>query len=259
MKAPIVVKIGGAVLDDLALFWEQVKAIDSPVVIVHGGGAQSTELANKLGHTPKIIEGRRVTGDLDLKIAEWAMRGRINVRLTAEANTHGIRAVGLSGVDGAMIKVRRREPWNIHGEKVDFGWVGEIISIDTALIEAVSDAGFISIIAPLGIDHIGQRYNVNADTIACTLARSIRAKELLLVTDTGGVLRDLKNSSSLLKTCSPSDERIGIDQGWISGGMSVKLKTARKALEDGVPSVYILGVDDLLQKKNATSIVGVGI
>ena len=84
-----------------------------------------------------------------------------------------------------MINVRRREPWLIDGEKVDFGWVGEIVSIDITLIETISDAGFIPIIAPLGTDNSGQRYNVNADTVACTLAAHIRAKELLLVTDSG--------------------------------------------------------------------------
>lgn len=255
MRAPIVIKIGGAVLDNLTRFWDQIKAMDSPVVIVHGGGIQSTSLANQLGHTPKIIEGRRVTGSLDLKIAEWAMRGAVNVRLVAEANACGLKAVGLSGVDGAMINVHRREPWLIDGEKVDFGWVGEIISIDTTLIETISDAGFISIVAPLGIDNSGQRYNVNADTVACALAARIHAKELLLVTDSGGVLRNLNDPSSLLRTCSPSDEAAGITQGWISGGMSVKIQTARGALEKGVSRVWILGVDDLLQKQNATSII----
>ncbi len=255
MRAPVVIKIGGAVLDDLSRFWDQIKLMDSPIVIVHGGGVQSTSLAKRLGHTPRIIEGRRVTGELDLKIAEWAMRGAVNIQLVAEANSHGVRAAGLSGADGSMIRVHRRKPWIINGTEVDFGWVGEITSIDTTLIEAMSEAGFVSIIAPLGVDHTGQRYNVNADTVACALAGSIHAKELLLVTDTGGVLRDVKNHSSLLRTCSPSDEAEGLGQGWISGGMSVKLQTARGALEQGVSYVWILGADDVLQKQKATSII----
>ena len=255
MKAPIVIKIGGVVLDDLSLFWRQVKAIASPVVIVHGGGVQSTNLAKQLGHTPRIIEGRRVTGNLDLKIAEWVMRGAVNVQLVAEANACGIRAVGLSGIDGGLIKVRRRKPWVIHGKTVDFGWVGEIVSIEPTVIETMSDAGYVSIIAPLGVDHTGQRYNVNADTVACTLAGNMNAKELLMVTDTGGVLRDRSDPSSLLRVCSPSDEATGIAQGWIRGGMSVKLQTARSALEKGVPNVWILGVDDVLRKQSATSII----
>jgi len=256
MKAPVVIKIGGAILDNLTLFWNQVKMIESPVVIVHGGGAQSTSLAKLLGHTPKIIEGRRVTDILDLKIAEWVMRGAVNVQLTAEANAHGIRAIGLSGVDGGMIKARRREPWIIDGKKVDFGWVGEIVSIDTNLIKDISDAGYTLIIAPLGVDHTGQRYNVNADTVACTLAECIDADELLLVTDTGGVRKNVQDATSLLRTCSASDEIAGTEQGWISGGMLVKLQMAREALKKGVPNIFILGVDDLLDKQNATAIIG---
>lgn len=255
MRAPVVIKIGGGTLDHLDLFWGQLKLIKPPPIIIHGGGVQSSILANRLGHTPRIIDGRRVTGDLDLSIAEWTMRGAINVRLVAEANACELRAVGLSGVDGSILNVRRREPWLIDDEMVDFGWVGEIVSIDTALIETVSNAGFIPIIAPLGVDASGQRYNVNADTVAGALAIATQAKELLLVTDTGGVLQDPADPESILRTCSPTEEAAGIDQGWITGGMLVKLRIAREALASGVPSVWILGADDLLQRQNATSVL----
>ncbi|MYH07344.1 MAG: acetylglutamate kinase, partial [Rhodothermaceae bacterium] len=130
MRAPVVIKIGGGTLDHLDPFWDQLKLIKPPPVIVHGGGVQSSILANHLGHSPRIINGRRVTGDLDLNIAEWTMRGAINVRLVAEANARELKAVGLSGVDGSILNVRRREPWLIDDEMVDFGWVGEIVSID---------------------------------------------------------------------------------------------------------------------------------
>lgn len=255
MRAPVVIKIGGGTLDNLDLFWDQLKLITPPPIIIHGGGVQSSILANRLGHTPRIINGRRVTGDLDLNIAEWTMRGAINVRLVAQANTRELRAVGLSGVDGSILNVRRREPWLIDDEMVDFGWVGEIVSIDTTLIEIVSNAGFIPIIAPLGVDAAGQRYNVNADTVAGALAIATQAEELLLVTDTGGVLQDPANPKSVLRTCSPTDEAEGIDKGWITGGMLVKLRIAREALASGVPSVWILGADDLLKRQNATSVL----
>ena len=138
---------------------------------------------------------------------------------------------------------------------VDFGWVGEIVSIDITLIEIVSNAGFIPIIAPLGADASGQRYNVNADTVAGALAIATQAKELLLVTDTGGVLKDPVDPESILRTCTPTDEAAGIDQGWITGGMLVKLKIAREALASGVSSVWILGAGDLLKRQNATSVL----
>ena len=256
MKPPIVIKLGGGVVDHLSEFWDQLKCIDSPVVIVHGGGAQSTRLANRLGHTPRIVEGRRITGDLDLKITEWVIAGEINKQLTAEANASGLRAVGFCGVDGATIQVQKREPWRINGEVIDFGWVGEIISIDTSLIGAISHAGFVSIIAPIAADKTGRRFNVNADTAACSLAENLNARELLLVTETGGVLRDLDDPSSLLRSCSPADETTGLAQGWISGGMSVKLQSARHALAGGVSNVWVLGVNDLLDKQNATAVIG---
>ena len=255
MRAPVVIKIGGGTLDNLDLFWDQLKLVKPPPIIIHGGGVQSSSLATRLGHTPRIIDGRRVTGDLDLSIAEWTMRGAINVRLVAQANARKLRAVGLSGVDGSILNVRRREPWVIEDEIVDFGWVGEIVSIDTTLIETVSDAGFIPIIAPLGVDATGQRYNVNADTVAGALAIATQAEELLLVTDTGGVLKDPTDPESILRTCSPTDEAAGIDQGWITGGMLVKLRIARKALASGIPSVWILGANDLLLRQNATSVL----
>lgn len=255
MRAPVVIKIGGGTIENLDLLWDQLKLIKSPLIIVHGGGIQSSKLANRLGHTPRIINGRRVTGNLDLNIAEWTMRGAINVQLVAQANTCNLKAVGLSGVDGSILNVRRREPWLIDGEMVDFGWVGEIVSVDTTLIETVSNAGFMPIIAPLGVDAIGQRYNVNADTVACAIAVATQAEELLLITDTGGVLRDPTDQGSILRTCSPTDEAAGIDQGWITGGMLVKLRIAREAVVLGIPSVWVLGADDLLQRQRATSVI----
>jgi len=254
-KPPVVIKIGGTVLEDLSAFWRQVSAIKSPVVIVHGGGNQSTKLAKQLGHTPKMIEGRRVTTTLDLQIAEWVMRGSVNISLVADANINGLHAVGLSGVDGRMIEVSRREPWVIDGETVDFGWVGEITDINTTVIDELSDMGFTCIIAPIGSDYTGQRFNINADTVAGSLAEHLDASELVFVTDTGGVMKDLSDPSSRLISCSPDDEADGIEQGWISGGMAVKLTTARKALNHGVSNVWITGVNDVFYKINATEII----
>ncbi|MCY4226078.1 MAG: acetylglutamate kinase [Bacteroidetes bacterium] len=255
MSRPVVVKIGGTVMNDLSTLWEQIQFIKSPVVIVHGGGSQSTKLANQLGHSPRIIHGRRVTTDLDLNIAEWVMRGSVNVSLVAQANINGLHAVGLCGVDGRMIDVQRREPWIIDGETVDFGWVGEIIDVNTTVIDQLSDAGFTCIIAPIGYDHTGQRFNINADTVACALAEHLVASDLVFVTDTGGVMKDLSDPYSRLITCSPDDEIEGVNHGWISGGMSVKLQMARNALNHGVSKVWITGVRDVLYKINATEII----
>ena len=255
MSAPIVLKIGGTVINDMSSLWHQIHSLRSPTVIVHGGGNQSTQLAHQLGHSPRMIDGRRVTTTLDLKIAEWVMRGSVNVALVTDANVHGLHAVGLSGIDGRMIEVQRRKPWVINGETVDFGWVGEIVDINTSVIDQLLGAGFVCVIAPLGFDHTGQRFNINADTVACSLAEHLNASELIFVTDTGGVMKDLSDPSSRLISCSADDEVKGIEEGWISGGMAVKLHTARDALNHGVSKVWITGIKDVLYKINATEIV----
>ena len=252
---PVVIKIGGGILSNLGNFWSQVKALPPPVVIVHGGGAQSTALARQLNHDPRIIHGRRVTTDLDLAIAEWAMRGSINVRLVAGASTHGLKCVGLSGVDGNLMIVRKREPWTISGETIDFGWVGEIEHIDTHVLHTLMDTNYIPVIAPLGLDSNGHRYNVNADTVAGALATSLNARELLLVTGTGGLLRDASCSDTLLTTCSKADYEQGLSENWITGGMGVKLHIALQVLQSDIDRVYILGPDDLLKKQHATRVV----
>ena len=253
--APIVIKIGGGVLGELEVFWQQVASLQSPVVIVHGGGAQSTELARQLGHSPRIINGRRVTSHLDLCISEWVMRGSVNVRLVAEARAcQNLKCVGLSGADGNLITVRKREPWVIDGETVDFGWVGEITQVNPQLIHLLHGAGFIPIIAPLGIGPDGQRYNVNADTVAAMIAQTLKAAALYLVTDTGGLMRHASRPETLLANCRQEDFQQGLKQGWITGGMGVKLQVAFEALEAGVGSVYILGPDDLIDYEHATRV-----
>lgn len=252
---PIVIKIGGAVLSKLNRFWHQVAALPYPVVVVHGGGAQSTRLAKRLGHTPRIIQGRRVTSDLDLAVAEWAMRGEVNLRLVSEGLSKGVNCVGLSGADGGMIKVKKRKPWTIEGEVIDFGWVGDITRIDPHVIRTLLRGGYVPVIAPLARGPDGHRYNVNADTVAGALAQALKAKELLLVTDTGGLRRQTNKSNSLLRKCLKADYEQGLQEGWITGGMHVKLHVAYEALEGGVESVYILGPDHVKEKRYATRVL----
>ena len=251
----VVIKIGGGVLDELTEFWPLVRKIQHPVIIVHGGGAQSTALANRLGHKPRIVQGRRVTTDLDLAIAEWTMRGTVNVQLVSQACAQGLKPVGLSGVDGKLIQVRKRVPWTIEGEVVDFGWVGEITCVNARVLTVLLEAGFLPIVAPLGVDETGQRYNVNADTVAGAIAASVKAKALLFVTETGGLLQDANQPKSLMKTCNATDVERGLAEGWISGGMGVKLTVAQTALESGVSRVFVLGPQDILEKKRATRVV----
>jgi len=257
---PIVIKIGGAVLeepDGLEAFWRQVKALHetTPVVIVHGGGKQATEVARRLGHDPRIVHGRRVTTDLDLEIVLWTMRGSVNAGLVAQASRHGLSAVGLCGADGGLLGVSKRPPWEIDGERVDFGWVGEVEHVETKVLDDLLQGGFVPLVAPLGVDAHGQLYNVNADTVAHALATALAASQLLLVTQAGGVRKGVDEEASPLPLCDKETFDHGLAAGWIAGGMRVKLHVAFEALNAGIAEVFILAPDDLLARAYATRVV----
>ena len=260
MVRPIVIKVGGALVgsaDLLAPLWDAVRTLreSAPVLIVHGGGPQATALARQLGHEPRIVHGRRVTTDLDLSIIQWTLRGELNTRLVAQAVRHGLPAVGLSGVDGGSLRVHKRPPWVMDGEEVDFGWVGDIDRLETNLLEYLLERSFVPVFAPLGSDGEGNVYNVNADTVACTLAAAFSAVQFLLVTETGGVQKEVGQPASRL---SRIDERLfqeGVGTGWIGGGMRVKLNVAFDARRGGIPEVYILAPDDILTRERGTRVI----
>lgn len=259
-STPVVIKIGGALLGDqeaMAAFWEQVRRLHEtvPVVIVHGGGKQATDAARRLGHEPRIIHGRRVTTDIDLEIVTWTMRGGVNVALVAQAAQHGLRAVGLSGADGGLLRVHKRPPWTIDGEAVDFGWVGDVDYAAPRVLESLLQAAFIPIVAPLGIDDGGNLYNVNADTVSQAIATALGATQLFLVTESGGVRREVNDEASRLAHCDHATYQAGLAEGWIAGGMGVKLHVAFQALQAGIAEVFILAPDDLLDKAYATKVV----
>ena len=257
---PVVVKIGGSLIDDdeqMAALWPALRSLREQVsvVLVHGGGKQMSAMADRLDHTPRRVQGRRVTTDLDLEIAQWTMGGALNTDLVAQARAHDLTAVGLSGADAALLQVTKRPPWDIDGQTVDFGWVGDVTDVDPTVITTLLDGGMIPVIAPLGIDEDGQLYNVNADTVACAVARGLRARQLVFVTGTGGVRRDAEDAASHLDTCDTATFEQGIDEGWIEGGMRVKIETALDALNDGVNEAVICAPDDLEHQNRSTRVV----
>ncbi|PEN14419.1 acetylglutamate kinase [Longibacter salinarum] len=255
-----VVKISGTLLDqpaDLDAFWRSVAnlADSGPLVLVHGGGKQATALAERLGHTPTVVQGRRVTTDLDLDIVQWALCGKINTQLVAAAKQHGLRAVGLSGADDSMLQVEKRPAWTVDGEQVDFGWVGDVVGVDPDVLHHLVASGRVPVVAPLGIDDAGQVYNVNADTVAQNIAAALGASKLLLVTASGGVRREAESAETHLDTCDADMVATGIAEGWIEGGMRVKVETALAALDSGVREAFICAANDLLARSHATQVV----
>lgn len=260
MAKTTVIKIGGALVareEALAALWSAVAGMmDSRrVVVVHGGGPAATEIARRFGHEPRMVHGRRVTTDTDLRIVQWTMRGELNSTLVAYARRAGVTAVGISGADGAVLRVVKRPPWTIDGESVDFGWVGDVQSVESQLLDVLLENGYVPVVAPLGIDDSGLLYNVNADTVSCALADALGADEYLLVTESGGVRRNASDPKSHLDVCSRDEYERGVSEGWIEGGMRVKLKVAFDALNSGISDVFIVSPADILTRDRGTKIV----
>ena len=135
---------------------------------------------------------------LDLDIIQWTLRGQLNLQLVRTAQMAGLAAVGLSGADAGLVQVEKRPPWMIDGEEIDFGWVGDIINVAPNVVVALLDAGFLPVIATLGIDANYQTYNVNADTVARAIAEAVKASRFILVTESGGVRRHAHDPASHL-------------------------------------------------------------
>lgn len=254
------VKIGGALVDDpaaLATFWQGVARLLAEgrrVVVVHGGGPQSSALTRRLGGTPKMVAGRRVTGDLDLDVTAYAIRGKASAALVATARAAGIAAVGVAGLDGGLVAAVRRPPVVVDGETVDFGHVGDVVGTDPALLAALLDAGFVPVVAPLCADDAGRLLNVNADTVACALARALGASAFRLVTETGGVRRRAEDPASHLDVLDAATVAEGVGEGWIAGGMRPKLDVALQALAAGVGDVSILAPEHLRDGAGGTRV-----
>lgn len=260
MRPLTLVKVGGALLgagDERDALWRGLACLltEGPVVVVHGGGPQSTALARRLGHEPRMVAGRRVTTDLDLDVAAYTLRGLTNATLVAAATAAGIPAVGLSALDGHLVTAARRPPRDIDGETVDFGHVGDVVGVDARLVRLLLSDGFLPVVASLATDGAGHLLNVNADTIARELAVALAATRFLLVTETGGVRRDAADPASHLATLDRATADAGVADGWISSGMRPKIDVAFDALGAGIPHVAIVGPHDLATPERGTQVL----
>ncbi len=248
-----VVKFSGKVTEDrenLASLAEELalmQQVGIRVCVIHGGGKQLTEIAKKLGVVQTVIEGRRVTDDDTLDLAKMIFRGKINTEILAELRHRGIEAVGLSGVDGGVIKAVRRPPKEVidkeTGEKsmVDFGHVGDIVDIDVRLIDLLLENGYMPVISSLGADDAGKIYNINADTIAAEVAVCLKAEKLIILSDVNGIYLNENDESTKISRVTTSDARHLIDSGRATGGMIPKLENLVALLGRGVRSAHIIG------------------
>ncbi len=234
--------------DNLASLAEELALIHQVGIrlcIIHGGGKQLNEMAQKLGVVQTVIEGRRVTDDETLDLAKMVFRGKINIEILSHLRHRGIDAVGLSGVDGGVVNAVRRPPKEIadrEGNKniVDFGNVGDIVSVDTRLIELLLSDNYLPVISSLAADEKGKIFNINADTVASEIAVSLKAEKLILMTDVDGIYADANDPTTLISKMSVADMKRMIESGKATGGMIPKLESLRSLLERGVSSAHII-------------------
>ena len=244
-----VVKLGGEVLSrasHIEALVEQagvLQALGVRVVIVHGGGPQSTELTQRLKHQARMVAGRRVTGPEDLKVASYVLNGEVNTQLLAACRACGIPAVGLSGVDAGLVMARRRPPVRMEGagdEPVDFGFVGDIERVDPAVLDLLLKQGMIPVVSPLSADSQGGLLNINADTVAASLAVAIKAEKLVLTMSAPGILADRSDRSTLLSYLDLSGLQRLREKGALADGMLPKATAIQSAIEGGVPRVHLV-------------------
>ena len=247
-----VIKFSGKVTEDkenLASLAEEIALLHQVgirVCVVHGGGKQLTELAEKLGVVQKVIEGRRVTDDETLDLAKMIFRGKINTEILAQFRRRGIRAVGISGIDGGIVQAVKRPPKEMTNQKtgktetVDFGHVGDVVEIDASLVNTMLDSGYLPIISSLGADDDGRVFNINADTIASELAVGLEAEKLILLSDVNGIYLNEADEATKISRLTTDDARHMIKAGRATGGMIPKLENLIALLSRGVGSAHVV-------------------
>jgi acetylglutamate kinase len=232
----IVIKYGGSAQTDpelrasFAVDVVLLKYIGLRPVIVHGGGPQIGATLKRLGRESTFVDGLRVTDDETMEVVEMVLGGKLNREIVALVQQAGGRAMGLTGSDGGMLRVERlREP--------DLGRVGSVVLVEPAAIRAASDAGFVPVIAPIGVDAQGVTHNVNADEAAGAIAIALRAEKLILLTDVEGV-KDA--GGRLIRQLGAQEARKSIAEGTIRGGMIPKVECCLAALAGGVASTHVI-------------------
>ena len=240
----IVVKYGGnamisdelknAVMEDLTL----LKYIGLNPILVHGGGPDISSALKTFDIESKFINGLRVTDEETVKVAQMVLVGKTNKEIVALLNQKGGNALGICGIDGNLIKCKKLYT-EVDGEKTDIGYVGDIIDINSKVLEYIVKDEFIPVVAPIGVGENGESYNINADTVAGALASSLKAEKLIMLTDVEGI-KTSSESDELLYYTNKKEILELIDKGVITGGMIPKVMGCLEALDNGVNSVHII-------------------
>ncbi len=236
----IVVKYGGSAMVDEDLKKQVIqdvtllKLVGFKPIIVHGGGKEISKWVGKVGMEPQFINGLRVTDAGTMEVAEMVL-GKVNKSLVQLVESLGVRAIGISGKDGALLKVDKKYS---NGE--DIGFVGEVKEVNADILFDLLEKDFLPIVCPVGMDDDYQTYNINADDAACAIARAVHAEKLAFLTDIEGVYKDPKDPKTLISELWVDEARNLMKEGYIGGGMLPKLQNCIDAIANGVSRVHIL-------------------
>ncbi|MCI5923963.1 MAG: acetylglutamate kinase [Oscillospiraceae bacterium] len=236
----VVVKYGGSAMNDETLKQDVMRdvvllsLIGIKVVLVHGGGPEINDMLKRLGIEPKFINGLRYTDQQTMDIVQMVLSGKVNKDLVSLLGECGGKAIGMCGMDGMMMRAEKIQ------SDVDLGLVGEIVDVDTEPIVNALDQGYIPVIATIGVGENSQAYNINADTAAAKIAAKLGAENLILMTDTRGLLRDKDDEDTLIPVVNVSEVPMLIKQGIIKGGMIPKVDCCVEAVRRGVGRSFII-------------------
>jgi acetylglutamate kinase len=239
----VVIKYGGAAMEETAL--KESFALDIILlrcvgirpVIVHGGGPQIDAMMKRLGKERRFVGGMRVTDEETVEIVEMVLVGKINKEIVGLINLHGGRAVGLSGKDGELLRARRRLHRLPTGEEVDIGLVGEVDVVNAQPLRLLEEAGFVPVIAPVGVGTGGETYNINADLVAGDVAAALGAEKLIHLTDVQGIVGA---DGRFVSTLARADAERLVKAGTIAGGMLPKVESSLRALQGGTAKAHII-------------------
>jgi len=242
-----VIKAGGEIFADpvqTSALMQQVGILHQVgirVVLIHGGGPQSTQLATALGLDTTFIDGRRVTDGASLDVATMVLNGQINTRVLATCRDLQIPAVGISGIDAGLIRAHRRPPVERDGdESIDYGFVGDIDSVEADILVKQLDNGLMPVVSPLSCDESGTILNINADTVAAAIAAELDAEKMILLTGAAGVLEDINDPQSLISYIDRAALDKLRDGGKLADGMLPKAAAIDAALANGVSRVHVI-------------------
>ena len=236
----VVVKYGGSAMVDENLKKQVIqdvvllKLVGFKPIIVHGGGKEISRWVGKVGMEPHFVGGLRVTDEPTMEIAEMVLN-KVNKNLVQMVNQLGVKAVGVSGKDGMMLRCKKK-----YSGGEDIGFVGEVTEVDPQIIYDLLEKDFLPIICPTGFDEEFKTYNINADDAACAVATAMKAEKLAFLTDVEGVYRDFNDKESLLSEMTVDEAQAFVDSGTLGGGMLPKLQNCIDAIQSGVSRVHIL-------------------